>query len=162
MTQDTLSFYSKSTNDYPGLGDQEHVLIPKAYKELSLILNWRKMLSNFWIAPFQLKGKTYRTVEHYFQSEKLRLVDAELADSFTVESGTPLGMQGTGLEARQMRKARLLTPEQLKVWDQKKDYVMEKAWVAKFQQNPALQTMLLATQQAELWHRCPNCSQNDL
>jgi ribA/ribD-fused uncharacterized protein len=155
MTQDSLSFYSGSLNRLPGEGVNEQVSYPDEYKQLSRILNWRKMLSNFWIAPFQINGKTYRTVEHYFQSEKLRLVDTELADTFTVESGTPLGTEGTGLDARQMRKAKLLTKEQLEVWDSIKDNVMERAWRAKFLQNEPLQRVLLATNSAELWHRCP-------
>jgi len=153
--QEMLSFFSGSVNRYPGEGPNERVFSPDEYKQLSLILNWRKMLSNFWIAPFQLNGKTYRTVEHYFQSEKLRLVDPALADTFTVESGTPLGTEGTGLEARQMRKAKLLSKEQLKVWDTMKDDVMNCAWRAKFLQNEPLQKVLLATQSAELWHSCP-------
>lgn len=155
MAQDILTFYSGSLNRLPGEGVNERVFLSEEYKQLSRILNWRKMLSNFWIAPFQIHEKTYRTVEHYFQSEKLRLVDKELADTFTVESGTLLGTEGTGLDARQMRKAKLLTAEQLHVWESRKDEVMNRAWRAKFLQNESLQRVLLATNSAELWHRCP-------
>lgn len=151
-----LTFYSGSFNHAPGNGSGEYVANPSAYKQLSEIMNWRRMLSNFFVAPFVLDGKTYRTVEHYFQSQKLRLVDEALAETFTVESGTSLGTEGTGLDARQMRKAKLLSKDQLSVWTSQKDFVLEKAWRAKFTQTKALHPVLLATNTAELWHCAPH------
>jgi len=155
MNNDILSFYSGSPNRSPGLGPHERISSMSRYKELDQIIYWRRKLSNFAVAPFQLDGKTWRTVEHYFQAQKLRLVDPELAETFTVESGTDLGTEGTGLDARNMRKAKLLSKELLKVWDSQKDEVMARAWAAKFSQNKEMKEVLLATGEAELWHSGP-------
>lgn len=155
MNNDVLSFYSGSPNRPPGLAPYERISSVSGYKELEQILNWRQKLSNFAVAPFKLDGKTWRTVEHYFQAQKLRLVDPELAETFTVESGTFLGTEGTGLHARKMRKAKLLSKELLKIWDSQKDDYMEKAWKAKFSQNEEMKRVLLATGEAELFHAGP-------
>jgi ribA/ribD-fused uncharacterized protein len=158
MNNDILSFYSESPNRIPGLGPHERISSVSRYKELEQIMNWRRKLSNFAVAPFKLDGKTWRTVEHYFQAQKLRLVDSELAETFTVESGTFLGTEGTGLDARKMRKAKLLSKELLKVWDSQKDEIMVKAWRAKFTQNEEMKKVLLATGESELCHAGPRIS----
>lgn len=155
MSNDILSFYSGSPNRSPGLGPHERISSLSRYKELEQIINWRQKLSNFAIAPFKLNGKTWRTVEHYFQAQKLRLVDPELAETFTVESGTHLGTEGNGLDARNMRKAKILSKELLKVWDSQKDECMARAWEAKFSQNAEMKKVLLATGEAELCHSGP-------
>jgi ribA/ribD-fused uncharacterized protein len=155
MSNDILSFYSGSPNRSPGLGPHEKISSVSRYKQLEQIINWRQKLSNFAVAPFKLDGKTWRTVEHYFQAQKLRLVDPELAETFTVESGTPLGTEGSGLDARNMRKAKVLSKEFLQIWDSQKDEVMVRAWEAKFSQNAEMKEVLLATGEAELCHSGP-------
>jgi ribA/ribD-fused uncharacterized protein len=155
MSNDTLCFFSGSSNCSPGMGPYERVGILSRYKELEQITYWRRKLSNFAVAPFKLDGKTWRTVEHYFQAQKLRLVDPELAETFTVDSGSILGTEGTGLDAQKMRKARILSKELLEVWDREKDEVMARAWRAKFSQNEDMKKVLLATGEAELLHAGP-------
>jgi ribA/ribD-fused uncharacterized protein len=155
MSNDILSFYSGSPNRSPGLGPHERISSVSRYKELEQITNWRQKLSNFAVGPFNLDGKTWRTVEHYFQAQKLKLVSPELAETFTVESGTFLGTEGNGLYARNMRKAKILSKELLKVWDLQKDECMAKAWEAKFRQSKEMKEVLLATGEAELWHSGP-------
>ncbi len=155
MNNDTLCFFSGSSNCSPGLGPRERVDSLSRYKELEQIIFWRRKLSNFAVAPFQLDGKTWRTVEHYFQAQKLRLVDPDLANTFTVESGSQLGTEGSGLDAQKMRKARILSKELLEVWDNQKDEVMARAWEAKFSQNEEMKKVLLATGEAELLHAGP-------
>ena len=155
MSNDTLCFFSGSSNCRPGLGPNERVALLSRYKELEQITFWRRKLSNFAVAPFQLDGKTWRTVEHYFQAQKLRLVDPELAETFTVESGSKLGTEGNGLDAQKMRKARILSKEFLEVWEKQKDEVMARAWRAKFSQNEEMRKVLLATGEAELLHTGP-------
>jgi ribA/ribD-fused uncharacterized protein len=155
MSNDTLCFFSGSSNCSPGLGPNEKVGSLSRYKELERITFWRRKLSNFAVGPFELDGKTWRTVEHYFQAQKLRLVDPELAETFTVESGTVLGTEGTGLDAQKMRKARILSKELLEIWENTKDEIMAKAWEAKFSQNLEMKKVLLATGEAELLHAGP-------
>ena len=66
----------------------------KDYEELSQIKDWRKILSNFYVAPFKYNGKTWNTIEHAFQSKKIELVDEKLAEKFTLESGDGIGRGG--------------------------------------------------------------------
>ena len=155
MSNDTLCFFSNSINRSPGTGPHERIRDMSRYRELEQIINWRQKLSNFAIAPFKLDGKTWRTVEHYFQAQKLRLVDPDLAEIFTVESGSLLGTEGTGMDARKMRKVKILPKELLEVWDKQKDEVMARAWEAKFCQNAEMKKTLLATGEAELYHAAP-------
>lgn len=152
---DTLCFYSDSPNSLPGAARHERVSLLSRYSELQQIINWRRKLSNFAVAPFQLDGKTWRTVEHYFQAQKLSLIDPVFAEIFTVESGNILGTEGTGLDARRMRKAKILPKEILEIWDSQKDEVMDRAWRAKFSQNEEMKRVLLATGEAELLHSGP-------
>src|SRR5690348_14774068 len=84
MSEDKLFYYSKSADKYPGKGVNEYTK-ENIYKELSTIKNWRKMLSNFYIAPFKLDGYTWNSVEHYYHANKF-LHNIDLYKSFTLES----------------------------------------------------------------------------
>ena len=59
---------------------------------------------------------------------------------------------GTGLEARKMRKTILLSSQQLLKWDKEKIAHIANMHRAKFTQCPQAQKVLLATKNAELWH----------
>lgn len=149
--EDRLFFYSASADRAPGVGRHENVADPSAYAELSRIKNWRKMLSNFWIADFVCDGLTYRTVEHRFQAAKIALADAALARQFALESGSLLS-RGDGAAARAQRKLVLLDAAKLARWDREKHTVMQSAMRAKFTQHPELLAVLRATGVAQLWH----------
>ncbi|MEV6599959.1 NADAR family protein [Actinoplanes sp. NPDC051346] len=109
------------------------------------------MLSNFWPAEITLGARTYRTVEHAFQAAKIALVDPEVAERFSLESGTELA-RGDGLAARRHRKLVVLDDAQLRRWDERKSAVMRDAMYAKFSRHDPLRAVLLATGTAELWH----------
>jgi N-glycosidase YbiA len=95
-------------------------------------------LSNFYESEFDLDGKTWRTSEHYFQAQKWR--------------GTAL----EGLIRKQtspLRAARIGRGRQVRLrsdWEKVKDYVMLSAVRAKFEQNPQLKQLLVATGSAKL------------
>lgn len=57
-----------------------------------------------------------------------------------------------GSAAQKLRKCIKLTPSELALWDSRKEDVMARAQFAKFNQNPTLRGILLATGDAELWH----------
>lgn len=151
---DALYFYSRSADKNPGKGQNEWVAVPDDYRVLATIPNWRQMLSNFDVNPFVYDGKTYRTIEHAFQSKKIALVNPEIADYFTVESGHPIG-KGDGFRAQKCRKIVTLGKKELELWAQMGPYVMEEAAKAKYAQCPDAMVMLLSTNKAQLWHIVP-------
>jgi predicted NAD-dependent protein-ADP-ribosyltransferase YbiA (DUF1768 family) len=148
---DKLYFYSTSADAKPGKGVKETVADPALYTQLAGMKDWRRTLSNFHVCPFKYKQKTYRTIEHAFQAEKIRIADPVVAERFTVESGDPIG-QGDGNVARKNRKIVILTPAQLTVWQDQAARVLERAARAKYSQCAESVAVLLATQQAQLWH----------
>jgi predicted NAD-dependent protein-ADP-ribosyltransferase YbiA (DUF1768 family) len=150
-TPEKLFYYSKSKDLYPGLGVNEYVSEPEEYKKLSEIPNWRKILSNFYVSPFEYDGYTWNSVEHAFQSKKIEIVDPEKALWFTRESGHSIGL-GDGEEARKHRKLIVLTEQELQKWFGMRSKVMEDILYAKFSQVPIAAKVLLATEDAELWH----------
>jgi ribA/ribD-fused uncharacterized protein len=151
VSADRLYFYSGSADRPPGAGVHEAVADPGAYAALAGTANWRRLLSNFWVADFVVDGLTYRTVEHRFQAAKIALADPALARRFALESGSLLS-QGDGAAARGQRKLVVLSAAQLARWDREKRGVMGAAMAAKFRQHPALGRVLLDTGRAELWH----------
>jgi len=150
-TADKLYFYSGSVDKPPGKGVNEVVKDASMYSELSSLPHWRRVLSNFHVCPFVFRGKTYRTIEHAFQAAKIALASPEEAETFTVESGNALGL-GDGLAARNARKLVVLRKAQIEEWQRMSRKVMEDASRAKYKQCPEAAKVLLATNNAELWH----------
>ncbi len=148
---DRLFFYNASADVAPGRGAHEHVADKDNYATLSKIRDWRKVLSNFHICPFKYNALTYRSIEHAFQAEKIRLVDKNAAYTFSVESGTALGM-GDGLAARKARKLVNLDKDKIREWDAMSRGIMKRIAEAKYQQCPEARHVLKATNNAELWH----------
>ena len=151
MMEDRLYFFSGSADLPPGRGVHERVADPACYAELAGVPHWRRMLSNFWPAPFTLGARTYRTIEHAFQAAKIALVDPALAEQFALESDTELA-RGDGAVARKHRKLVLLDDAQLRKWDERKSAVMRDAMGAKFGRHEPLRAVLSATGRAQLWH----------
>lgn len=151
LSGDRLFYFSRSADKAPGKGINEFTNNPKDYSELSLITDWRKVLSNFYLAPLKIDGYTWNTVEHYFQGAKIGLVDPVKQLHFTVESCHVIGL-GDGNAARSARKYVFLSPEQLNAWQEIMPSVLERALTAKFTQYPDLGQVLKLTGKAELWH----------
>lgn len=150
---DRLQFFSRSANRPAGKGVGEVVGDVRAYSQLNSIPSWRKELSNFsdsCIVPYD--GLTFRTVEHAFQFAKLSLADVDAAADLSVESGSDIGVSGSGLDARKRRKSVLLTKAQLATWATHKPTVLRSLWSYKAQNCPLFRSVLQATRQAQLWH----------
>jgi ribA/ribD-fused uncharacterized protein len=102
-------------------------------------------LCNFAPSPFQVDGKEFATVEHFFQSVKF--------------SDDPLYMEKirtaeTPLEAKRLGRSR--DHPMRKDWDTYRIDAMYAALSAKFAQNPALRDMLISTGDRFLAHDSPH------
>lgn len=140
MSSDRLYFFSRSADKYPGTGANEYVTDRNKYIELSKIPNWRQMLSNFWVAPFEVSAVQWNTVEHFFQGYKINIANPQLSVLFALNSGSPLS-RASGDEAQKNRKLAILTPEQLQQWESMKDKILYTALYAKFSQHPELEAV---------------------
>ena len=149
--EDKLFFYSKSSDKPPGKGTNEFVQDFSKYNNLKNIPDWRKVLSNFYVAPFTFEGYTYKSVEHAFQGYKIGMIDKEKGLRFTVESGHSIG-QGDGLTARKNRKLVVLSNNQLFEWNKVKSNILGKILMEKFMQVPLAKDVLLETKDAILLH----------
>jgi len=90
--------------------------------------------SNFALFPIKLKGKIWKTTEHYFQAQKFDHKDYQ---EKIRKAATPMKAAQLG----RSRKVRIL-----KNWDNKKDQVMYEALKAKFTQHQTLKKLLLETE----------------
>jgi len=103
-----------------------------------------KEFSNFHLRPMTIDGITYRTVEHFFQSQKFPTspeLQAKIRDA-----PTPVGAKRMGKRP---------SPHFRADWDQVKDGIMLQGLKAKFQ-DPALADLLKGTgtaylQEASAW-----------
>lgn len=148
---DRLVFYSRSADVRPCKGKNE-VGDPSKYAELAGIKDWRKVLSNFHVAPFVYRGKTYNTIEHGFQAAKIALVDPGKADLFAMESGSELS-RGDGGVAQKHRKMVMLSKDELAQWAGIKDVVMFGLALEKFKACAEATEVLKHTGSAQLWHQ---------
>ena len=152
MEEDKLFYYSKSANKQAGKGVNEFVSNYNEYDELNKIKDWRKMLSNFYVAEFTYNGNTYYTAEHAFQAKKIDLVDSAKAYLFCIESGNIIGTTNDGNIARKNRKLVILDDERIKIWNEIKHNIMKEILICKFTQNKELGNVLLLTKKAILLH----------
>ena len=97
-------------------------------------------LSNMYETPITYGGLTYRSVENAFQAAKTS--NQALQREFTDISPADARTKGRSLE---------LTPEELAVWEDRKDAIMRELLRIKFS-NPALRQQLLNTKDALFNH----------
>jgi predicted NAD-dependent protein-ADP-ribosyltransferase YbiA (DUF1768 family) len=169
-----LQFYSKSTGKpLPGKGAGETIPNEKIidYKELAIIPDWRKKLSNFWIDrnaktneihPFVLDNHKWASVEHYYQGAKFKKNNPEFYLSFSLDSGTELAKSPEMSKAAGGKtgkfKGTLIRPAQVSIdgdfFGTRHKKEMYSAQYAKFTQSYEnnLKKLLLATGNAKLTH----------
>ena len=156
-----FQFYSKSANKYPGKGAGEKLPDDEKlnYKKLSTIKDWRKKLSNFHKAEFELDGEKWLSVEHYYHANKYKNTP-EFYKLFTVGSNSEIskdpalakaaGGKTGKYKGKRLRDSNIKPDEN---YMDRRSEVFEKANFAKYSQNPELKEMLLATNNAKLVHK---------
>lgn len=173
MTLDKLQFWYKSSDRQPGKGKGEFISSIKNYIPLSKIKDWRKMLSDFYFSPFILDGKTWATVEHFYQASKFRdpnnIVNFDYYNSFSMESNSPwsrdpkkawiagqVGKPNIKGSIPIIKIDNIALPNNLTILNNFDSNKIGKkaitiALFAKFTQNDNLKNVLLHTNNAELW-----------
>ena len=162
----TFMFYSKSSDSKPGKGAGEY-LAPEdgKFEELSQIKDWRKKLSNFWIAPFNLHGKKWASVEHYYQGSKFKGTP-EFYNQFSLDSGSELSKDPVLAKAAGGKtglfKGKRIRPKEIVIDNdffqtmsgnlRRSEVEMNEAQDGKFLQNAELINLLKSTKNAKLVH----------
>jgi len=152
-------FYSKSMDKpYPGSGSGESMIAEKKaeYKELSMIPQWRKKLSNFWISEFDLDGHRWASVEHYYQGSKFKEENPDIYLQFSLDSGSELSKDPLLAKSAGGKKGMIngkRTPSvDADFFPLRLNQEMFAAQEAKFTQNAELEALLKATKEAKLMH----------
>ena len=160
-----FQFYSKSANSpKPGKGSGEKIQPDDElkFKELATIPEWRKKLSNFWVAPFQLDNHVWSSVEHYYQASKFKENNPQFYLQFTLDANpqgelanNPVFAKAAGgktgkYKGKRVREAEIVIDPNFLNGQHKSE--MKAAQMAKFSQNAELREMLLATKMAKLRH----------
>jgi|UniRef100_A0A6C0BY75 predicted NAD-dependent protein-ADP-ribosyltransferase YbiA (DUF1768 family) len=159
-----FQFYSKSADRAPGKGSGEKIPASDVglYKELDGIPDWRKVLSNFYIAPFELDGHRWNSVEHFYHASKFKRGNPEFYLTFTLNEGgeeiskDPALAKGAGGKTGKFKGKRIRPKEVVMDEDfftsKRNEVEMERAQKAKYEQNPLAKRVLLYTGNAKLQH----------
>ena len=159
-----FAFYSKSADKYPGKGSGElpgDLSLSPEYDDLSKIKDWRKKLSNFAIAPFDLDGKRWNSVEHYYQGSKFKQGNPDFYNQFSLDSGSDLskdpamaksaGGKTGKVGGKQFRPKSVVMDANFFSTDRSVK-VMNAAQKKKFTTIPEMRVVLLKTREAKLMH----------
>lgn len=154
---------------------KERVRDISQYSELMKIENWRNMLSNYYHSEFELDGKRWYSVEHYYQASKFRKITNKRSykffKSFSLDSKYDEYnrdvYRAVEVADAEEKGRNLLGDSNVKMVDDFYGGVINKASMrlalfAKFTQNEELERVLLATKythiyliktfKPELWH----------
>lgn len=160
-----FQFYSKSSGKpYPGKGAGETIKPENISKfsELASVKDWRKVLSNFYVAPFTLDGHRWNSVEHYYQGSKFKKNNPEFYLTFSLDSGSELstdpvwaksyGGKTGKFRGKQVRSKKIKMDTDFFGENGRASKEMEAAQMAKYSQNEEARRILLETKDAKLVH----------
>lgn len=161
----TFQFYSKSSSKpLPGKGAGEKIQTNEIplYQELQSIPDWRKVLSNFWVGPFNLDGHKWSSVEHFYHANKFKKNNPEFYLTFTLDTGggelskNTVMAKGAGGKTGKFQgkkiRPKTITMDPDFFTSKRNELEMERGQQAKYEQNPLATRVLLATGTAKLQH----------
>lgn len=164
-----FTFHIKSPDkkpSKPGKGGGGESIKPK-YEErfvpLQKIKRWRNMLSDLYHSRFDLDGKRWESVEHYFQGSKYKQTYPMFYELFSLDSNSILSKDPS--MAKKVGTSGKFENEKYKIDD---DFVssgrdkieLYRAQYAKFTQSETLRDMIKKTLDAQLLHIVPKQKQN--
>lgn len=160
-----LQFYSKSRDSKVGKGAGE--MIPpeevKNYLELSKIKDWRKVLSNFYVpeSPLIIDDKPWKTVEHYYHSQKFVKNNPDFTNIFSLDSKSEISKSAAMAKAAGGKTGRykkeLIRDKSIKIdpdffESKRNERAMYNGQLAKYKTDDKARRVLLATNNAKLQH----------
>jgi predicted NAD-dependent protein-ADP-ribosyltransferase YbiA (DUF1768 family) len=158
-----FQIYNRAGTDKPGRGAGEYM--PSGMQHLFVPLathaHWRRALTNMSESPFVLDGRTWFSVEHYYQGSKFKKHNHDFYLQFALDSKSEISKnpelaKAAGSE-RGMFRGKLYRPKAVTV---DRDFVssgrgaqaLVNGMEAKFQQNPEMKNILLGTLNARIYH----------
>ena len=159
-----FQFYSKSSDKpLPGKGSGEKI-DPKRIREfsdLASINGWRKILSNFYVEPFELDGNKWNSVEHFYHAQKFKKGNPEFYLKFSLDSNSEIAQDPVLAKAAGGKtgkfKGKLIRPRDI-IMDEdffssgRNASEMKRAQLAKYTQSSRAKSVLKATKNAKLQH----------
>ena len=159
-----FQFYNKSNDKpLPGKGNGEKIPIEliKDFSQLSELKDWRRKLNNEYVAPFELDGHKWKTVEHYYQANKFKNTNKEFYLLFSQESGSKISedveLAKVAGSKNGKHKGDILRGKDIKIdpdfYGGQEESLLENAIYAKFNQDKTdLKQVLIQTKKAKLQH----------
>ena len=159
-----FQYYNKSnTKPLPGKGNGETIPVDKIkdFSKLTEINDWRRKLDNKYIAPFELDGHKWKTVEHYYQGNKFKNSNKEYYLLFSLDSGSKISEDvelATAAGSKMGKhKGKYLRSKEIKIdpdfYGGNHERILENGLYAKFSQDHTdLKQALIQTQKAKLQH----------
>ena len=147
----------------PGKGSGEKI-DPKRIREfsdLASINGWRKILSNFYVEPFELDGNKWQSVEHFYHAQKFKKNNPEFYLKFSLDSNSEIAQDPVLAKAAGGKtgkfKGKLIRPRDI-IMDEdffssgRNASEMERAQLAKYTQSSRAKSVLKSTKNAKLQH----------
>jgi predicted NAD-dependent protein-ADP-ribosyltransferase YbiA (DUF1768 family) len=154
-------FHKTSAHEKPGKGSGETIKpenISK-YAELARIKDWRRLLADETTTPFKLDGKSWQSVEHYYQGSqfkkgfpdfyKLFSLDSDHEISKDVEKAIAAGSK-TGIYKKALMRPKTTKHDPDFFTNGRNNTERATALLAKFQTNEEARRVLVLTQDAVL------------
>lgn len=158
--RDIFVIHDKAKHAAPGIlpGERIQTQNLSKYRVLERVKDWRKALSDGFIAPFKVDGKRWQTVTHYYQGAKFKKQNPDFYKVFSLDSESDISKDvGKAVSAGSLKgtgrpKTIHIDPDfyGLSNEDNRADEERRLALMAKFNQNEDLRRTLLATKDAVL------------